>query len=166
MNGRHDTMKRHDETAVQGGDARLEWLAARWLAAEATEAEERELRDALRGAEELPASLREMRMLFDGLEALAGERMPEAGGTKPLPVTTLRYTPRWRMIRWAAAAVAAAAVAAGIFIGVDRLRTPYCYIDGVAVYDKEIAMQTTVYFDSFAELDAPSHLVDELLETE
>lgn len=159
-------MKRHDETALQGGDARLEWLAARWLAAEATEAEERELRDALREAEELPASLRELGMLFGGLVALAGERMPAADGNELLPVAASRRMPRWRMIRWAAAAVAAAAVAVGIFIGVDRLRAPYCYIDGVAIYDKEVAMQATVYFDSFAELDAPNRLVDELLETE
>lgn len=155
--------RRHEKT---GKSERLEWLAERWLAAEADEAEERELRDALREAGELPASLRELRVLFDGLEALAEERMPAAVGKTSQPVAALRRAPRWRVLRWAAAAVAAAVVAVGIFLGVGRLRTPYCYIDGVAIYDREVAMQATVYFDSFAVLDAPNRLVDQLLETE
>lgn len=159
--------RRHEKT---GKSERLEWLAERWLAAEADEAEERELRDALREAGELPASLRELRVLFDGLEALAEERMPAAIGRAPQsPVTSpamFRRAPHWRVLRWAAAAVAAAVVAVGIFLGVGRLRTPYCYIDGVAIYDREVAMQATVYFDSFAVLDAPNRLVDQLLETE
>ena len=60
--------------------------------------------------------------------------------------------------------VAAAAVAAlGLFLSVELLRKPYCYIDGKPVYDKETAMRTTVYFDSFAALEIPDRLVDELI---
>lgn len=52
----------------------------------------------------------------------------------------------------------------GLFLGAELLRKPYCYIDGKPIYDKEIALQTTVYFDSFAILEAPDRLVDELIE--
>lgn len=59
---------------------------------------------------------------------------------------------------------AAAVVAMGLLLGVELLRKPYCYIDGKPIYDKEIALQTTAYFDSFAALEAPARLVDELIE--
>ena len=65
-------------------------------------------------------------------------------------------------ILWGVAA--GAVVILGIFLGAEWLRKPYCYIDGKPVYDKEVAMQTTVYFDSFAMLDAPARLVAELIE--
>ena len=55
-------------------------------------------------------------------------------------------------------------MALGLFLGAELLRKPYCYIDGKPVYDREIALQTTVYFDSFAILEAPDRLVDELIE--
>ena len=177
MNEWPDRMAAHEEVA------RLEWLAARWLAAEATPAEERELRDGLRGAEKLPVSLRELQVLLGGLETLSGERMPRtarmpgrigaagaadaerraraelrpAGDRRPL---------RRRILRWSAAAAAAAVVAVGLFFCIDWLRTPYCYIDGRAVYDREVAMQATVYFEPLAALDTPNRLVDELIGTE
>lgn len=59
---------------------------------------------------------------------------------------------------------AAAAVALGVLLGVELLRRPYCYIDGKPVYDKEVALRTTAYFEAFAALDAPGHMVDELIE--
>lgn len=175
MNEWPDRMAAHEEVA------RLEWLAARWLAAEATPAEERELRDGLRGAEKLPVSLRELQVLLGGLEALSGERMPRTArmpgriGAAGAPDAERRARAelrpagdrrplRRRILRWSAAAAAAAVVAVGLFFCIDWLRTPYCYIDGVAIYDREAAMQATAYFDSFAALDAPNRLVDELLE--
>lgn len=147
---------------------RLERLAERWLSGEATDAEERELRDGLRKAEALPSSLEECRMLFEGFEALSEERMPgmPAVGRPVAELQFARLRRMRRLVGWSVAVAAAAVVAVGIFFGVDRLRAPYCYIDGKAIYDKEVAMQATVYFDSFAALDAPNRLVDELLETE
>ena len=56
---------------------RIERLAERWFAAQATDAEERELREWMRRAADVPESLREVRALFGGLDALAGERSPE-----------------------------------------------------------------------------------------
>ena len=69
---------------------------------------------------------------------------------------------RRRRLFWSVAA--AAVVALVLFLGAELLRKPYCYIDGKPVYDREIALQTTVYFDSFAILEAPDRLVDELIE--
>ena len=85
---------------------RIERLAERWFAAQATDAEERELREWMRRA----------------------------------------------------------AVVLGIFVCADLLRKPYCYIDGVAVYDAEVAMQTTVYLESFSALEESGRMVDELIE--
>ena len=68
MNGRHE---------------RIERLAARWLEARTTEAEERELRELLRTETELPESLRDLAILFEGFGALAGERMPHDGAFAP-----------------------------------------------------------------------------------
>lgn len=177
MNGRHE---------------RIERLAARWLAARTTEAEEHELRELLRTETELPESLRDLAILFEGFGALAGERMPHDGAFAPefaarpdgkphrafaggieLPPESASAAPsewiapsgssaRRMRILWGVAA--AAVVILGIFLGAEWLRKPYCYIDGKPVYDKEVAMQTTVYFDSFAMLDAPARLVDELIE--
>ena len=57
-------------------------------------------------------------------------------------------------------------MALGLLLGAELLRKPYCYIDGRAVYDREVAMQATVYFESLAALDTPNRLVDELIGTE
>lgn len=91
------------------------------------------------GRADVPESLREVRTLFGGLDALAGERSPERW--KPRRIR--RMAPLWGI-------AAAAAVVLGIFVCADLLRKPYCYIDGVAVYDAEVAMQTTVYLESFS----------------
>ena len=131
---------------------RIERLAERWFAAQATDAEERELRDWLRQATDVPASLREVQALFGGLDALAGECSPE----RWKPRRVWRISPLWGI-------VAAAAVVIGLFVCVDLLRKPYCYIDGVAVYDKEVALQTTVYLDSFSAFGESDRMVDELI---
>ena len=58
---------------------------------------------------------------------------------------------------------AAAVVALGLFLCVEYMRRPYCYIDGQAVYDKDVAMRTTVYLQGFSEFADPEHLVEELV---
>ncbi len=131
---------------------RIERLAERWFAAQATDAEERELRERMRRADDVPDSLREVRTLMEGLDALAGERSPECW--KPRRVR--RMAPLWGI-------AAAAAIVIGLFVCADLLRKPYCYIDGVAVYDKEVALQTTVYFESFSALEESGRMVDELI---
>lgn len=153
------------------------------MAAETTDAEERELRDWFLRATTVPDSLRDMQVLFGGLDALSEERpaakylsgehpeekphspkaraveSPSAFGSQR-PGRKLRpcgrMTPLWGF-------AAAAAVALGLYLGAELLRKPYCYIDGVAVYDKEVAMQTTVYLESLSALDDSGRMVDELI---
>ena len=143
---------------------RIDELLERYFEARATEAEESELRGLLHDGEsvdELPA---EVRLLFGGLEALSAERMPEpAAGRqilRPAPVRTLmrRISPWWGV-------AAAAVVAVGVFLCAGWLRGPYCYIDGRPVYDREVAMQATAYFDAFATLGSSERMVEDLMET-
>lgn len=152
------------------------------MAAETTDAEERELRDWFLRATTVPDSLRDMQVLFGGLNALSEECLsgglsgqhpeeephsPKTRAGEPpfvsgpqLPGRKLRpygrMTPLWGF-------AAAAAVALGLYLGAELLRKPYCYIDGVAVYDKEVAMQTTVYLESLSALDDSGRMVDELI---
>lgn len=160
---------------------RIECLAERWFSGLTTDAEERELRELLRREEDLPESLRDVALLFEGFGALAGECMPSAGtsgrmtsplvdvpqGPDPEPTclpperTNARSGRRMRLF-WGGAAAAVAAV--GLFLGVELLREPYCYIDGKPVYDREVALQATAYLDSFALLEMPDRLVDELID--
>lgn len=197
---------------------RIERLAARWLEAQTSEAEERELRALLRG-DDLPESLREWAVLFEGFEALSEESLPEravgrlpvqtadrqsgevvdrlsedtsghlsekaAGCLPEMPVLSQpasthgrsegrlgarhedpagsrrRGTRRRHVLLWSAAA---AGVVLGVLLGVKLLRQPYCYIDGKPVYDKELALRTTTYFEAFEVLDAPDRLVDQLID--
>jgi len=81
--------------------------------------------------------------------------MPGSG--MPLRRSVRRFVPWWGV-------AAAAAVALGAFLCVELLREPYCYIDGRAVYDRETAMRTTAYLGSFAVLESPGRIVDDLLE--
>ena len=138
---------------MNGRQERIERLAERWFAAQATDAEERELREWMWQRADVPESLREVHALLGGLDALAGER--STGCWKPRRVW-------YRVPLWGVAA--AAVVALGIFLFADLLRNPYCYIDGVAVYDKEVALQTTVYLESFSALEESGRMVDELIE--
>ena len=131
---------------------RIERLAERWFAAQTTDAEECELREWFRQATDVPDSLREAQALFGGLDALAGECSPEQW--KPRPARRIS-------LLWGFAA--AAAVVLGLFVCAELLRKPYCYIDGVAVYDKEAALQTTVYLESFAAFEDSGRMVDELI---
>lgn len=138
------------------------------MAARTTDAEEQELRHLLRSGE-VPGPLRDLAVLFEGLGALSGERMPDTGAAgrpeadsscRKLPRAEVRPQHRLAAVWWGMAA----AVVAGIFVLAGLVREPYCYIDGQPVYDREVALQTTVYLDSFAALDATSQIVDELME--
>ena len=148
---------------------RIEFLAARWMAARTTDAEEQELRRLLRSGD-IPESLRDIAVLFEGFDALSEEQYPdERAGKRPDALAVSRELsrvevhPLHRRNVWWGVAVAAA-LAVGIFVCAELLRKPYCYIDGQPVYDREIALQTPAYLDSFAALDATSQIVDELME--
>lgn len=144
-------------------EERIGELLERYFEARTTQAEESELRGLLHDAESAENFPAEVRLLFGGLEALSAERMPEPAAERqtpcPAPVRTLmRHISPW----WGVAAAALFAV--GIFLGTGLLRKPYCYIDGKPVYDRKVALQTTVYFDAFATLGASEQMVDDLLE--
>lgn len=124
----------------------IERLVERYFEGLTTEAEERELRDRVRRGESVPP---ELGVLFAGLDALAGETMPMR--------RRLSLRPLWGV-------AAAAAVVLGVFLCTAWLRKPYCYIDGVAVYDKEVAIETTLYLGHLSALDEPRRLLDELIE--
>lgn len=130
----------------------IERLVERYFEGLTTHAEERELRDRIRRGESVPP---ELGVLFAGLDALAGETMPtqRTGGMR----RNISLRPLWGV-------AAAAAVVLGLFLCTAWLRRPYCYIDGVAVYDKEVAMRTTLYLGSLSALDEPRLLLDELIE--
>ena len=55
------------------------------------------------------------------------------------------------------------AVVLGVFFYAEYLRKPYCYIDGVAIYDKEAAMQATVYLQGLSDFGDQVRMVDELI---
>ena len=142
---------------------RIDELLARYFEARTTSAEESELRGLLRDAESADALPEEVRLMLGGLEALSEERMPEPDAgrrtPRPAPARTLmrRINPWW-------GAAAAALVVVGVFLCVEWLREPYCYIEGRPVYDREVAIQTTAYFDAFSTLGASERMVDDLIE--
>ncbi len=140
---------------------KIEALLARWYAGETTDAEEASLRERFANDDQPHQGLNPAKddgdidaVLFTGFRALADERMPTA------PHRTNRR-PVLRIV-WRSVAVAAA-VAIGILLGL-QLRTPYCYIDGVAVYDKETALAATDCLNSLAALELPDRVLDQLLE--
>lgn len=132
----------------------IEALLERYFAAQTTPDEERQLRAWFSAAQEVPAELRYAQTLFAGLEELAGERMP-------LRADRPRLRVRLRQVWYAAVA---AVVAIGLFVGVELLRKPYCYIDGRAVYDRETALAATAYLGGLSRLDDPAQMVDRLLD--
>ena len=117
---------------------RIEKLLERYFEARTTDAEEQELKAYFREGETDPG-LRYARAMFCGMDGLAGECLRLCG------------------------IAAAAVVALGLFLCVEYMRRPYCYIDGQAVYDKDVAMRTTVYLQGFSEFADPEHLVEELI---
>lgn len=153
---------------------RIERLMQSWTEARATEAEERELREWFRRAECISPELHDAYVLFRGLDELAAERMPRRKELSESRAEAAADAARWRDsaprgIRWRRVVLwgAAAAVAAvGLFLGVEALRRPYCYIDGRAVYDRQTAMRTTAYLDGFSKLGHPVRMVDQLMENQ
>lgn len=138
---------------------RIEALAERWLTAQATDAEERALRELVREGEELPEAFGNLGLLLGGLDALASETLPaERPFTLPVARRPLR-----RIVP--AVFAVAAAIAVGVFTWL-QLRKPYCYIDGRAIYNKEVALSTTVYLDGFAQFDDPIRLLDRLMDND
>ena len=143
-------------------------LLARWYAGETTDAEENRLREhfatADRPAHEPPAAQDDRAidaMLFAGFRALSTERMsdtPLRSGSRPAIRPHRRPV---RLILWKSAAVAAV-VALGILLGL-RFRTPYCYINGEAIYDKETALAATDCLKSLAVLELPERMLEQLL---
>lgn len=136
-------------------------LLTRWYAGETTDAEEASLRKRFENDDRTPRKLNPAKddcdidaLLFAGFRELADERMPA-----PAPRSNRRPVLR---IVWRSVAVAAV-VAIGILLGL-QLRTPYCYIDGVAVYDKETALAATDCLNSLAALELPDRVLNQLLE--
>ncbi|WP_298034448.1 hypothetical protein [uncultured Alistipes sp.] len=139
---------------------RIEKLLERYFDARTTDDEEAELRAYFQMEDEVDAGLLYARTMFCGMDGLAAERLPAArrpAGNKPAAR---------RMTLRLCGMAAAAAVVLGLFLCVEYLRRPYCYIDGVAVYDKEVAMQATVYLQAFSEFSDPGVIVDELIEND
>lgn len=152
---------------------RIERLLERYFEAQTTDAEERELRDYFLQERNIPASLRYAQTLFCGLESLSAEQLPErsaqevadpaAHQAQPVVAAFGRTISLGRRLASLWGVAAAVAVLLGIFFYTEYTRKPYCYIDGVAIYDKEVAMQTTVYLESFSALDESARMVDELI---
>lgn len=156
---------------MKEGKERIEQLLDRYFEARTTDAEERELRDYFRQAKDIPASLRYAQAMFGGMDGLAGEKLPaermplpagEARREDARPVAAYQMQPG-RRLRPLWGVAAAAVLALGLFLCVEYMRRPYCYIDGQAVYDKDVAMQTTVYLQGFSEFADPAHIVEELI---
>lgn len=116
--------------------------------------EERTLAALLAAEEELPRDLAAVAMLLEGVAALREEELP-----RRLAEATPK--PRRRWMGWVAAAV----VAAGLFVAIDWPRDPYCYINGVAIYDAEDAWASTTCLARLEHLDRSMELFDQLLLT-
>ena len=138
---------------------RIEELAERWLTAQATAEGERTLRELVRRGAALPESLGDLGVLLGGLDDLAAETLPTE---RSFALPAARRPLLRRIAPFGLAA--AAAIAVGLFVWMERLREPYCYIDGKAIYNKEVALSTTVYLDGFARLDDPVRLLDRMMD--
>lgn len=128
---------------------RIDQLTERWLDGATTDAEEHELQ---RLVEEcgtaLPTHLGWLADTFEGYRALAEERNPQ-------PVKRSQHAHRAPLIalkRIATWSLAAAAVVVAI-IGFSIDHEPYCYVNGEAVYDAQLAMNETACLDYLSELD-------------
>lgn len=128
---------------------RIDQLVERWLDGATTDAEERELRSLVEACSEaLPARLVWVATAFGGFEALAEERNPQPVKRQQRARRQL-IRPLQHVVQWGLAA--AAVVAMAIAISIDR--EPYCYINGTAIHDAQLAMNETACFEHLAELD-------------
>ncbi|MBQ6691300.1 MAG: hypothetical protein IJN01_06380 [Rikenellaceae bacterium] len=128
---------------------RIDQLVELWLDGSTTDAEEHELRSLVEACgEALPARLAWVATAFEGYGALAEERNPQPI-KRPLRAQRQLIRPLQRVVQWGLAA--AAVVAMAIAISIDR--EPYCYINGTAIHDAQLAMNETACFEHLAELD-------------
>ncbi len=117
---------------------RIDQLVELWLDGSTTEA----------CSEALPARLMWVATAFEGYGALAEERNPQPVKRQQRARRQL-IRPLQHVVQWGLAA--AAMVAMVIAISIDR--EPYCYINGTAIHDAQLAMNETACFEHLAELD-------------
>lgn len=128
---------------------RIDQLVELWLDGSTTDAEEHELRSLVEACSEaLPARLVWVATAFEGYGALAEERNPQPVKRQQRARRQL-IRPLQHVVQWGLAA--AAVVAMVIAISIDR--EPYCYINGTAIHDAQLAMNETACFEHLAELD-------------
>lgn len=128
---------------------RIDQLVELWLDGSTTDAEEHELRSLVEACgETLSARLVWVATAFKGYGALAEERNPQPVKRQQRARRQL-IRPLQRVMQWGLAA--AAVVALVVAISIDR--EPYCYINGEAIYDAQLAMNETACFEHLAELD-------------
>lgn len=128
---------------------RIDQLVELWLDGSTTDAEEHELRSLVEACSEaLPARLVWVATAFEGYGALAEERNPQPVKRQQRARSQL-IRPLQRVVQWGL--TAAAVVAMAIAISIDR--EPYCYINGTAIHDAQLAMNETACFEHLAELD-------------
>lgn len=128
---------------------RIDQLVELWLDGSTTDAEEHELRSLVEACgETLPARLAWVATAFEGYGALAEERNPQPIKRQQRARRQL-IRPLQHVVQWGLAA--AAVVAMVIAISIDR--EPYCYINGTAIHDAQLAMNETACFEHLAELD-------------
>lgn len=128
---------------------RIDQLVELWLDGSTTDAEEHELRSLVEACgEALPARLVWVATAFEGYGALAEERNPQPVKRQQRARRQL-IRPLQHVVQWGL--TAAAMVAMAIAISIDR--EPYCYINGTAIHDAQLAMNETACFEHLAELD-------------
>lgn len=128
---------------------RIDQLVELWLDGSTTDAEEHELRSLVEACgEALPARLAWVATAFGGFEALSEERNPQPVKRQQRARRQL-IRPLQHVVQWGLAA--AAVVAMVIAVSIDR--EPYCYINGTAIHDAQLAMNETACFEHLAELD-------------
>ncbi|MDE5622972.1 MAG: hypothetical protein K2I59_08360, partial [Alistipes sp.] len=111
---------------MEARNERIDQLAERWLTAQATEEEERTLRELVRKGAALPEAFDDLGMLFEGFDDLAAETLPTE---RRIALPARR--PLQRIVLSGLAA--AAAIAGGVFSW-QQHREPYCYVAGTAIY--------------------------------
>lgn len=139
---------------------RIDQLVELWLDGSTTDAEEHELRSLVEACSEaLPARLTWVATAFEGYRTLAEERNPQPV-KRQQRARRQSIRPLQRLAVWGLSA--AAVVAAVVATTIDR--EPYCYINGEAIYDAQIAMNETRCFEHLDELDQTMQVLN-LLET-
>lgn len=141
-------MKQRHEPAV-------EELLERYFNSESTPADEERLRAWARECPEREEPADEAaRIMLAGFAGLAAERMPERRTT---PVVPLRRGARGRLL------AVCAAVAAAVLVVLSVRNRPYCYIDGVPVYDREEALQAWAYLQPLERFGSTVEMFDRII---